>query len=181
MDEWLDNQTRAILRKHLPPVVTTASGEESYALLLLERGPDHARIDDAMAALGVDACTPPDELSFLVAHGLSLEDAFVGRFTLACCDCVTMFVPDEIAWRADRAWWRQFYKLVMSSSDFQQVFVHVMRVPATEEGRRFCWQFLGLAVGAAIPGAFQFFRVKAELMEHWANKIGAVLHVIPRG
>jgi hypothetical protein len=173
MDEWLDPQTKALLRG-TPPLIPCRVDTDSFALLLLVRGADDARIDEAVSAIVRDGVAPAVELPFIVASGLSLEEAFVGQFALACCDCAVSFVPDEVARQADRAWWRQYYREVMQSGDFQQVVVELMDVPPGEAGRRYAWQFLGMAT-VALPQALTIFRIKAELMEYWGNRLGAVL------
>jgi hypothetical protein len=173
MDEWIDPETKALLRRS-PPLIQCPVDADSYALVLLVRGADNARIDEAVSAIVRDETVPPADLPFVVVRGLSLEEAFVGQFALACCDCAVSFVPDEVARQADRAWWPQFYREVMQSGDFQQVVVDLMDVPPGEAGRRYAWQFLGMAT-VAVPQALTIFRIKAELMEYWGNRLGAVL------
>lgn len=178
MHEWLDPTTRAILSK--ATVNTTAAIETSaYSLLLLEKGSDETRVEETVAAIQQGAPTDLGQFPFVLARRMSFVDALAGQFALACCDCVSAILPDETIDRADRGFLRELYAQVMKSADYEFVHVQTYDVPPTDEGRRFCWQFFGLAVG--LPGCMtsRVFQIKADLMEHWADKSGVSLRILP--
>lgn len=179
MHEWLDTETKSILCRE-PPEKTAPPQTEGYSLLLLEKGTDERRIDEVVAAIQRGTPAIPDDRPFVIARQLCLDDALAGQFALACCDCVTAFVRDAVICDSDCDYLRQLYGQVMGSPEFASVLVELLSVPVTDDGRRFCWQFLGLAT-PAVPATFRVFRKKARLMEHWAKKTGVVVRVVGGG
>jgi hypothetical protein len=175
MHEWLDPTTRAILCRNATNRKASVQAG-AYSLLLLEKGIDDARIQETIAAIQQGA-SPTSELPFVLVQHMSFVDALAGQFALACCDCAAAILPDEVLDRADRAFFRELYVQVINSDDYQRIQVEVSDVPPTDEGRRFCWQFLGLATGLALPSRQKVFRIKAELMAHWAKRSGISIRI----
>jgi hypothetical protein len=169
--DWLDTETRAMLCAE-PPQKITAIGIESYSLLLLKHGNDRRRTEDVVTMIRTDNPILLVDYPFVVAQEMTLDEALAGQFALACCDCISAVVRDEVICGASRDYLNSLNKQVKESSEFEMVGVTITQIPHTEEGRRFCWQFLGLAAGMAVPAARQFFRKKARLMQHWAERCG---------
>jgi hypothetical protein len=174
--EWLDTETQALLCAEPPPKLT-AIGVEAYSLLLLKQCNDRQRIREVVAMIQEQNPVIATDLPFVVGQEMTLEEAMAGQFALACCDCMSAFVRDDVIRDAGRAYLHQLNEQVKNSSEFESVNVMIVHVPNSEEGRRFCWQFLGLATGAAMPAARKIFRKKARLMEHWARRSGVDLQV----
>jgi hypothetical protein len=173
MSEWFDDvQTRAILRKGLPPALAPPDAE-GYSLLLLKPGKDEARMAEALDIIGQSGTANATAFPFVIRQRLSLDEAFRGQFLLACCDCATAFVRDQVTSSADAKYLSELYAELMSSAEFQAVEVELVFVPSTEAGRRFLWQFTCLAVGLGLPRKLVVMRKKARLLSYWAQKIGA--------
>lgn len=115
----------------------------------------------------------------LIASGLSLEDALLGQFELACCDSVSAFLRDEVAREADARYLDGVYSSVLHSPEFEEVRVEVVAIPGTDEGSRFVDQFLGPSA-SRVPLSdgeprlvLNPTRKKARIMAYWAEKVGA--------
>ncbi|REJ70660.1 MAG: hypothetical protein DWQ31_00295 [Planctomycetota bacterium] len=180
--DWLDPETRAILQP-TPPLEATAVGTESYALLLIQRGGDHGRIEQTLDRLAesneLEAAdtSDPDHVEDahapqIVARHLSLDEALEAQFDLASCDCVTAFVADEVVESADVEYLSRLCEAVLTSPEFAPVELKVLEIPDTAAGRRFGWQFLGMAMALASPTTVRVLRKKARLMSYWAAKCG---------
>ncbi len=161
-----------------PPDKLIATETDSYSLLLLHKGNDDPRVEETLAAIRQYASPELKEYPFIVGQHMTIEDALAGQFALACCDCITAFVRDEVICSSTTKVYRQLYNEVMRSSEFKTVTVEIEYVPLTDQGRRFCWQFFGLATGMPTTSVVGMFRKKARLITHWASKIGAVVTVI---
>jgi hypothetical protein len=172
---WLDTETRAILCP-VPPQKLVSVGVESYSLLLLKNGEDQERTDDIVTAIR-DHAPPTLEYPFVIGQGMDLDDALAGQFALACCDCVGAFVADELVNQSALDLFRQLLSEVLSSPEFERVQVNVEHIPQTDVGRRFSWQFFGLATGLPAPATYVMYRKKERLMEHCAAKAGAAVRV----
>lgn len=171
--DWLDTETKAILYPDRPDKLI-ASATDSFSLLLLHKGKDEGRIREV--ALAIRKFSPPvSNYPFVVGQGMELEDVLAGQFALACCDCVTAFVRDEIVDESASMTFQNLYNEILGSPEFQHVSVSIEHIPNSHEGRRFCWQFFGLATGLAIPTTMNMFRKKARLMDRWAKKVGAIV------
>src|SRR6476661_2568606 len=102
MQEWfdeirdlLDTETKAELCPE-PPEKLIAVGTESYSLLLLNKGSDERRTEPVVAAIRKHGNEGESEYPFIVARQLTLDDAIAGQLALACCDCVSAFIRDEL-------------------------------------------------------------------------------------
>ena len=102
MQEWLDEirdlldtETKAELCPD-PPDKLVAIGIESYSLLLLNKGTDERRINPVVAGIRKHATEGQSDYPFIVARQLTLDNAIAGQLALACCDCVSAFIRDEL-------------------------------------------------------------------------------------
>jgi hypothetical protein len=168
---WLDTETKAILYPD-PPDKLVALATESYSLLLLQEGVDEDRINDVV--LAIQKIAPPlTDLPFVISQQLELEDALAAQFALACCDCVSAFVRDEIVNESATETFRQLHRAVLISTEFQLVPVKIEHIPDSPLGRQICWQFFGLATGLEAPTTITMYRKKARLLKQSAKKVGA--------
>jgi hypothetical protein len=175
--EWLDTKTRELLCPE-PPTKVTEIGIESYSLLLLRHGNDKRRTEDVVAAIQKENPVILVEYPFVVAQEMTLDEAMVGQFALACCDCISAFVRDEVICNTDRDYLQQLNEQVAHSSEFEFVCTELLNIPHTEDVRRFCWQFLGMATAVSCPLKLRVFRKKARLMEYWAKRSGIEMNVL---
>lgn len=179
MREWLDTETKALLCAD-PPEKSTAIAAEGYSLLLVRRGLDEQRLEDVVGMIQKENPVVLVEYPFVVAQEMTLEEALAGQFALACCDCISAFVSDEVVCNCDPNYLQELNRQVMQSPEFKFINVTILHIPHTEESHRFCWQFLGLAAGVPAPTTRLVFRKKARLMEHWAKRSGVELKVSER-
>jgi hypothetical protein len=171
IQDWLDTETRAMLCPS-PPPKQTAIGTEAYSLLLLKHGSDTPRVEETVAQIRDHNPVLLMDVPFVVAQEMTLNEALAGQFALACCDCVSAFVRDDVICNATRKELQQLSQEITSSSEFSPVELTILTMPNTDQARRFCWQFLGLAAGVKIPSTRKVFRKKARLMCHWAERSG---------
>lgn len=115
------------------------------------------------------------EYPFIVARQLTLDDAIAGQLALACCDCVSAFIRDELVEEQATEVFRQLYSEVMNSREFQSVDVSVIHLPQTDVGRHICWQIFGLATRLTTPATFRMYRKKARMLTLWARELKAVV------
>ena len=174
--DWLDTETKSLLAR-FPPQKQVGAETDAYSLLLLQWGQDRNRIEHVVAAIRRTAETTNAELPFVIAQRMTLNEALAGQIALVCCDCISAFVPDHVVSKDNRKGLKQLLHDVSASSEFEPVRICLTSVPDTEAGRRFCWQFLGMAVGTKVPDALKVFRIKARLMQHWAMKSDVGLQV----
>lgn len=168
---WLDLETRAQLLP-APPEDAIATAVHSYSLLLLLFGRDRYRAAEVVREFQRSVGWRQEDLPFVIARGLTVADAMIGQIALACSDCITAFVADEHI-RDDNTQFLQRLLLEVSASpEFEPVSVRLDEVPDTEAGKRFCWQFLGSALGFKLPATFMFYRKKVRLMRRWAGRLG---------
>ena len=99
------------------------------------------------------------------------------RYSVRCCDCVSAFITDEVVYDANARYLQQLSEEIMRSPEFEPISVGLFFIPLSDLGRRFSWQFLGVAVGIATPSEIQVHRKKARLMTHWAAKCDVDLEV----
>ena len=173
---WLDLETRAQLLP-APPEDAIATAMQSYSLLLLKFGSERLRTAEVVREFQRSVGWRNEDLPFVIARGLTVADALVGQLALACCDCITAFVADEHI-RDDNTLFLQRLLLEVSASpEFESVPVRLDVIPDTEASKRFCWQFLGNALGCKLPATFEFYRKKVRLMKHWAGRVGVRMEV----
>jgi hypothetical protein len=183
MTEWLDTETKALLQAN-PPDKMAPPDTGTFTLVLLAPGRDVERT--AWAVGWICRCGEADamaraagQLPAVVAAGLSVEDALIGQFELVCCDCVSVFLADEVVEGADPDYLQDLYATLCQSSEFDEVTVEIRAVPDTPEGRKFLAQFLGPRAAAQItsfaglPTQQRMMRKKARVLLHWADKVGA--------
>lgn len=175
-EEWLDPETRGLLHKS-PPGLETAVDCRGYSLLLLHAGPDTNRIVDVVADIQRMGAHNQTSIPVVIAQQLTLDEAMAGQFALCCCDCVSALVDDNLVRDDDPAIVEDLSEIVTSSAEFSPVTIRLISIPQTELGRRFSWQFLGSAVGVAMPAELTVHSKKAQLMIHWAVKCGVRLEM----
>jgi len=184
---WLDAETKAILQS-VPPEECVALGVSGFTLVLLERGFQVDRLVRAFQRIHLDPERAVNSLLFapcptVVRSGLTLDQAIVGQFELVCCDCVSVFLRDEIAAEGTAEYLRSLYSRLRASPEFQPVFLAITLVPDTDAGRRFCDQFLSSALEKRVRYGSEgivrdrVFRKKARIMAHWASEMGVRLAV----
>ncbi len=167
---WLDTQTEAELRK-CPPGKLAPPDVDGYSLVLLERGPDRRRVDEAVASLADGQANVAGECPLIVRQNLSLADALVGQFKLICTDSISIFLDDEVMLHGEPAYLHRLFQIVRESDEFATVTVQLRGVPDDEDGRRLLRQFFGQVVGVAATHTMP--RKKARIMAHWGAKFGA--------
>ncbi len=175
-DDWLDTEARAILCKS-PPAIQTAVDTEGYSLLLVKAGPDNSRAIQVVSEIQRYGAKNSTDIPIVIAQQMTLDDAMAGQFALSCCDCISAFVRDEVVYDANAGYLHELAEEVTHSPEFEPVTVRLISIPPTDHGRRFSWQFLGVAVGIATPSEVQVHRKKARLMMHWATRCGVHLEV----
>jgi len=184
---WLDAETRAILDP-APPEEYVAIGVSGFTLVLLERGFQVDRLVRAFQRIRLDPERAVNSLLFapcpaVVRSGLTLDQAIVGQFELVCCDCISVFLRDEIAAEGAAEYLRSLYSRLRASPEFKPVSVTVSLVPDTDSGRQFCDQFLSTALekrvhyGSDRAVRDRVFWKKARIMAHWASEMGVQLAV----
>ncbi|HEX4351201.1 MAG TPA: hypothetical protein VH251_12475 [Verrucomicrobiae bacterium] len=178
---WLDTETKAILRgTHQPKLAPPKAGE--FALILLRKGSDEERLVRAIRRTNDDTEFKARFLARLpvpvtITPGVTEEEALFGQFELICCDAISVFIRSEVLMEQDDDYLNPLYGKVLESPEFRQVKVDILDVPATESGQKFVEQFLdiplsdlkneGLHYSALVP-----FK-KARIMKHWAAGIEA--------
>lgn len=175
-DDWLDTETRAILCKS-PPSIQTAINIKGYSLLLVKAGRDENRVIQAVSEIQRYGAKNSTNISIVIAQHLTLDDAMAGQFALSCCDCVSAYVTDGVVYDANAGYLHRLSEAVMHSPEFAPITVRLISIPPNDLGRRFSWQFLGIAVGIATPSEIEIHRKKARLMMHWATKCDVHLEV----
>ena len=83
---WLDLKTRSILQGSLPNR-ETAVGTETFTLLIVELGNDSTRAELAIQQIQQRGTVNDTHLPNVVARQLTLDDALLGQFDLACSSC----------------------------------------------------------------------------------------------
>jgi hypothetical protein len=184
---WVDTATKAILQSP-PPMKYTESGTLGFTLVLLKRGLDRDRLARALERI----CREPERpitglldgsCPAVVLSGLTLDEAVLGQFELICCDCVSVFLRDEIVAQDDSHYLSPLYSQLRSSPEFQPIYIGVSFIPDTDSGRRFCDQFLPpqgakrIRYGAEIAIRECVARKKGRIMAHWAREIGVRLTI----
>jgi hypothetical protein len=173
--DWLETDARALLWAE-PPESAIAVGIVLYSLLLIQHGDDPSRTANVVAMIREQSPAIHAEYSFVIAQQMALDEAVVGQLALACCGCVTAIVRDEVINSADPEYLQELHQQMLGSDEFQPVNATILSVPETDAGRRFCWQFLGLAKGLKAPTTKQIFLKTARLMDYCARNIGVELH-----
>jgi hypothetical protein len=181
MSDWLDTETKAILQG-VPPEKLAPPGIAGFTLVLLSKSSNHKRLRQGLAKTGCldsDASTAilAGTCPQIVATGLTLENALLGQFELACCDSASVFLRDEVVAEDDRDYLAQTYADLLTSQEFQPVRIEIRSVPDDERGRRFLDQFVGTDEASlqpiGLPLCHTAMKKKARFVCHWGGKIGA--------
>jgi hypothetical protein len=181
---WLDPQTEAILQATPPETPTApAAWSSGFTIVLLRKGLEPDRLVRAIERIWCEPERPATPIlnascPIVVHTGLTLEEAVLGQFELICCDCISVFVRDEIVADGSAEYLRELYSQLRTSPEFQPVSITITLVPDTGAGRRFCDQFLSVAAseeiryGVEIAMRGRVFQKKARMMAYWAMEIG---------
>ena len=153
--------------------------DDGYSLILLDVGEEVPRI--VRATIRIRRCDADEAISVLsaplpirVAIGLTEQAAQEGQWEFVSCDCIAVFVRDEIVDDGGSAYLRTLFDTVSRSPEFAPVDIEVESVPDTEQGERYINQFFGIDP-PALPCRVTVRKKKAKLMEMFGEKIGAVV------
>jgi hypothetical protein len=179
---WLDTETKAILRKAHEPKSAPPKAAE-FALVLIRKGTDHQRLVRAICRINECGESEAIALSRLLAPvtinpGLNEAEALFGQFELICCDAVAAFVRSEVLLEQDQKDYLQaLFQRVLQSPEFKPTRIDVLDVPAIDSGEKFVDQFLGIPLPGQQRRVSRFLvwvpYKKARIMKHWAARIGA--------
>jgi len=179
MSEWWDTETKALLQ-NVPPERLAPPDTLGFTVVLLTKT-EATRLLQAATRAGWLAsafqsaitCSCPCPL----LTGLTLDDAMLAQFELACCDSAAVFVRDEVVAENDHVYLSELYAEVLSSEEFEKIGIEIRDVPASEQGKRFLAQFLGAGEKSLevfrLPLHLQVMRKKARIMGYWGRKINA--------
>ena len=181
MESWLDTETRALLQK-LPPKKLARPDTAAYSLVLLSIY--HHNIEREIRAVQRILQTSQAAARRLlgqpfpvrITEGLTHNDALLGQFELISCDCVSVFIEDDVVNEASPNYLVTLYRQLLSSDEFQEVAVRIVSLPENNQGDKFVDQFIG-GEHTNYPGDLRTLRKKARIMEHWAAKIGGDVSV----
>lgn len=160
------------------------AGEGGYSLILLDVGRDEV-VRIVRAAIRVRGCDADEAIGVLraplpirVASGLTHGAAQEGQHEFISCDCVSIFVRDEIVEQGGFGYLADLFRTVGRSEEFGFVSIELESIPDTGPGRRFADQFLGYEP-ATMPLRLEVREKKARLMEYFGERMGVVLHRAP--
>ena len=179
MSEWWDTETKALLQ-NVPPEKLAPPDTVGFTVVLLTKT-EAMRLQQAATRTGwlvsafhtavTSRCPCP------LLTGLTLDDAMLAQFELACCDSAAVFVRDEVVAENDRVYLSELYAELSSSEEFAQVGIEIRDIPPGEQGKRFLLQFLGADEKSLEvfrpPLHLQVMRKKARIMCYWGQKINA--------
>lgn len=181
---WLDTETKAVLQK-MPPKKLAPAETDAFAVVVLSLGSsvDRSRrliaFDKVLRTSPQDAKrqlnrTPP----FVLKGGLTMAEAMLAQFELACTDIRSIFLSEDLVANAESRYLATLYRKMLYADEFQPVRVRVISIPDTSQGQAFAQQFLGPNV-PQLPFELVAMRKKARIMTHWADKIGATVRTTP--
>jgi hypothetical protein len=182
MSDWLDTETKAILQG-APPAKLAPPDTVGFTLVLLSKSDDHRRLQDALAKAGSrdPAALLAGECPQIVAAGVTLEEALLGQFELACCDSAAVFLRDAVVAADDRSYLSRLYSELLTGEEFEPTGIEIRSVPNDSRGRRFLNQFVGTEETwiqlIGLPLRLRVMGKKARLMWHWGTKIGAEIRI----
>ena len=189
MSDWLDTETKAILQGG-PPDKLAPADTAGFTLVLLSKSSDRKRLGQALAKAGcrdpgVSIAILDGKRPQVVATGLTMDDALLGQFELACCDSAAVFLRDAIVAEDDREYLSKLYAGLLAGEEFAPVEIEIHAIPRDDRGGRFLGQFLGRAADdrlfqVGLPLRQTVIHKKARLMLHWGGKIGADVRMKPR-
>jgi hypothetical protein len=178
MNTWLDTETKSLLQRS-PPVKLAPSDTATFTVVLLKivgsvRGCLHivkrlleCSLQDALLVFEKPLPIP-------LKNGLSHEDALLDQFELISCDCISVFLADDVVTQAPKEYLIDLYSQLLKSSEFEIVPVRIEYIPDNQQGEQFLRQFLG-RTELQFPSELKVLRKKARIMQHWVTKIGGSL------
>lgn len=180
---WIDAQTKEMLQKAPPPVLSPPKVAE-FALVLLRKGADPKRL--IRAIIRINECSESRASTLarqstpaVVHRDLGEADALFGQFELICCDAVSIFVRSEVLEQSDGSYLHGLFQQVLQSPEFKPTSVRVRSIPKTVPGQKFADQFLGVgcseSAGLSFPLVVNVPHKKARIMKHWAPRVQAVV------
>ncbi len=161
--------------------------DEFTLVLLTHRGVSpplaaaFARITSGQISPDDDVSTASQLRTTILAAGLSLADAALDQFELACADAVAVFLRDKVVFESQLDYLHQLFRELLGSAEFHWVQVHVASIPNNDDGLRFARQFLNLdATGhdLQLPWQQPAMIKKARAMRAWGEKIGADVSIV---
>jgi hypothetical protein len=180
---WFDAEIKAALQK-LPPKKLSPATIVSFAVVVLSLGSiaNHAwQVRSIHKVLGTSLQDAELQLNrklpFVLKRELTLADAMLTQFELACADVISIFLSDHIVTNGDSVYLASLYRDMVRADEFEIVTVRVVSVPDGATGRSFTDQFIAPDL-RAFPCEFTSLRKKARIMTHWAKKIGATVRLI---
>ena len=143
MSEWWDTETKALLQ-NVPPEKLAPPDTVGFTVVLLTKT-EAMRLQQAATRTGwlvsafhtavTSRCPCP------LLTGLTLDDAMLAQFELACCDSAAVFVRDEVVAENDRVYLSELYAELSSSEEFEQVGIEIRDVPQASKESGFCCSF----------------------------------------
>ncbi|MHC4408776.1 MAG: hypothetical protein ACYS0E_03180 [Planctomycetota bacterium] len=154
------------------------AGDE-FSLILLDVGEEVGRI--VRATIRVRRCDPDEAIGVLraplpirIVAGLTPQAAQEAQWEFVSCDCIAVYVRDEIVDEGGSTYLKSLFQTVRKSPEFTPVEVEVESVPDSEPGKRYLDQFFGSKT-PDLPHRVQVREKKARLMEFFGEKVGAVV------
>jgi hypothetical protein len=180
---WFDTEIKAALQK-LPPKKLSPATIVSFAVVVLSLGAvanqawQTGSIQRVLGTSLQDAELQLNrKLPFVLKRELTLADAMLTQFELACADVISIFLSDYVVANGDPVYLTSLYRDMERADEFQIVTVRVASVPDSATGRSFIDQFIAPDL-RAFPCEFIALRKKARIMAHWAKEIGATVRLI---
>ena len=185
MSSWLDTQTKALLDASPPEKLAPPDTAGFSVVLLAVRTSDVARLAEAVrrvlagsdVSVGIILAQP---FPIVLRKGLSHPDALLAQFELVACDCVSVFLADDVAGHAPPEYLAELYGRLLKSPEFEEVVVRIETLPHDARAGDFLEKFLGHG-NCPLPADLPMMRKKARIMQHWAAKIGGQLWIVEAG
>jgi len=182
MSTWLDPQTKAMLEASPPEKLAPPDTAGFTLVLLAVCAGDTSRLVRAVAQIvsgsaGRALRMLARPLPLPLNKGLSHADALLGQFELVACDCVSVFLADEVAAGARPRYLAALYARLRASPEFEPLGVRIDSIPSDRRGEDYLDKFLG-GERCALPVELRVMRKKARIMKHWAEKIGGRLQIV---
>lgn len=160
---------------------------DEFALILLAFRAVTPRLQAAIARVAAIECGEyarylHEIRPVVLATGLSLADAALGQFELACADAAAVFLRNEVILGGELEYLQQLFLELLASDEFRWVNVRVLTLPSDEHGMRFARQFLTLDGDPdelPLPMHQPAMLKKARAMVSWGHKIGARILIDP--
>jgi hypothetical protein len=179
MSNTPERKTQAKGRR-APPWKLAPPDTATFTLVLLDVGCfDRSRVACAAERIVRDANVDvrarlAGPLPLALEHGLSHADALLGQFELVCCDCISVFICDQVLASASSKYLTDLFARLRASPEFDLVAARLESVPLGPDGLKFSDRFLG-RMYAELPLDLRIMRKKARSMAQAAESIGARL------